>query len=71
MSDLIRVPDGESRVTRAGREAVAGGAVTVIAVAAVYFLLQAVFTMVIAAAVIVVIGAILWFLVLPHRKPRV
>jgi hypothetical protein len=68
MSDLMRVPEGESRVTRAGREAVAGGAVTIIAVAAVYLLVQTVISMVIAAAVILVIGCILWFLVLGRRK---
>ena len=70
MSDLMRVPEGESRVTRAGREAVAGGAVTIIAVAAVYLLVQTVVSMVIAAAVILVIGAILWFLVLGRRGKR-
>jgi hypothetical protein len=64
----MRAPEGESRVTRAGREAVAGGAVTIIAVAAVYFLAQMLYGLVITAAVIVVIGAILWFLVLPRRK---
>ncbi len=68
MNDLMRVPEGESRVTRAGREAVAGGAVTVIAVAAAYLLMQAVVTMVIAAAVIIVVGCILWFLVLGRRR---
>lgn len=68
MSDLMRVPEGESRVTRAGREAVAGGAVTIIAVAAIYFLVQAVVTMVIAGAVILVVGCILWFLVLRRKR---
>jgi lipopolysaccharide export LptBFGC system permease protein LptF len=70
MSDLMRVPEGESRVTRAGREAVAGGAVTIIAVAAVYLLVQTIVSMVIAGAVILVIGAILWFLVLGRRGKR-
>ena len=67
MSDLMRVPEGESGVSRVGKEAVAGGAVTIIAVAAVYLLLQTVITMVITAAVIIVIGCILWFLVLRRK----
>ena len=63
MGDLMRVPPTDNRVARVGKEAVAGGAVTIIAVLAVSFLLHAVEVLFITGVAILAIGWVLWYMI--------
>jgi uncharacterized RDD family membrane protein YckC len=61
MGDLMRVPSGESRLARAGKQAAAGGLVLVVIVLAAVFLIHAIEVIVITGAVIVAILAVLYW----------
>jgi hypothetical protein len=67
MHDLMRLPPDENRVTRVGKEALAGGAVTIVAVLAVSLLLSFVVTAVEIGAAILVIGGLIWYLLFRRK----